>query len=342
MRQWCALSACLVVLSVSPDSANAQVFESIGVRALGMAGAFVAVADDASAVYWNPAGLATGAYFSALYDRVHDQALDDAEASGASQIGARRGAATSFALSTPVLGISHYRLQQSEIARLQPSAATMSGGRQDQGFDEVQVRSLTTRQTAVAVAQTLWTGLVGGVALKWIRGAAIAEAQPGRDAAGLLLDRVDDLVARGHSTFDVDVGGMLTSGRARVGVVVRNVRAPRFESPSGETFRLNRQVRAGGALTDGLLTIALDADLTRADTASGDRRSLALGGERWLSNRRLALRAGLRLSTVGAPRPVGAVGGSVMLRSRLYADGQVTLGDRGADRGWGVALRSAF
>ena len=28
-----------------------------------MGGAFVAVADDASAVYWNPAGIATGANF---------------------------------------------------------------------------------------------------------------------------------------------------------------------------------------------------------------------------------------------------------------------------------------
>ena len=35
-------------------------FEATGSRALGMAGAFVAVADDATAVWWNPAGLATG------------------------------------------------------------------------------------------------------------------------------------------------------------------------------------------------------------------------------------------------------------------------------------------
>ena len=35
-------------------------------RALGMGGAFVAVADDASATYWNPAGLVTGSVFSAV------------------------------------------------------------------------------------------------------------------------------------------------------------------------------------------------------------------------------------------------------------------------------------
>src|SRR5262245_19879932 len=37
--------------------AAAQTAEVVGTRALGMGGAFVAVADDPTAVYWNPAGL---------------------------------------------------------------------------------------------------------------------------------------------------------------------------------------------------------------------------------------------------------------------------------------------
>ncbi len=41
----------------SPARAAAQTAEVVGTRALGMGGAFVAVADDPSAVYWNPAGL---------------------------------------------------------------------------------------------------------------------------------------------------------------------------------------------------------------------------------------------------------------------------------------------
>ena len=43
---------------------SAQIYETVGIRAQGMAGAFVAVADDSTATWWNPAGLATGAYFS--------------------------------------------------------------------------------------------------------------------------------------------------------------------------------------------------------------------------------------------------------------------------------------
>ena len=48
--------AILFVLGCCPW-ALAQPYESLGVRALGMGGAFVAVADDATAAYWNPAGL---------------------------------------------------------------------------------------------------------------------------------------------------------------------------------------------------------------------------------------------------------------------------------------------
>ena len=42
-----------------------------GSRAAGMGGAFVAVADDASAVYWNPAGFAAGSFFSLVARPLH-------------------------------------------------------------------------------------------------------------------------------------------------------------------------------------------------------------------------------------------------------------------------------
>ncbi len=64
----CALSPFLHCCSF-PRS-GAQTFGGIGVRAEGMGGAFVAVADDASAVYWNPAGIATGSTFDFQISRV--------------------------------------------------------------------------------------------------------------------------------------------------------------------------------------------------------------------------------------------------------------------------------
>lgn len=61
-RQWQALLA-LVFVFIFASSLHAQNFENLGVsvgsgaRALGMGGAFIAVADDATAASWNPAGL---------------------------------------------------------------------------------------------------------------------------------------------------------------------------------------------------------------------------------------------------------------------------------------------
>ena len=49
-----------ILLLAAPALVNAQGMETVGIRALGMGGAFVAVADDATATYWNPAGLVTG------------------------------------------------------------------------------------------------------------------------------------------------------------------------------------------------------------------------------------------------------------------------------------------
>ena len=71
----------------------------VGVRAAGMGGAFTAVADDASAVYWNPGGLASGAFFGLTID------YNTAD----------RGSAGTIALATPPLGLSYYRTATGEL-----------------------------------------------------------------------------------------------------------------------------------------------------------------------------------------------------------------------------------
>jgi hypothetical protein len=83
-----------------------------GVRAAGMGGAFTAVADDASAVFWNPAGLASGAFFSLVLDR-----------------NGGGGASTSLlALSTPPLGLSYYRTATGHGPGDQPSLVAHHAG----------------------------------------------------------------------------------------------------------------------------------------------------------------------------------------------------------------------
>src|SRR5690242_9863605 len=69
MSIWLRYLSIALTLLATARPAVAQTFKIVGTRAAGMGGAFVAVADDASATYWNPAGLALGRVFSAVLDR---------------------------------------------------------------------------------------------------------------------------------------------------------------------------------------------------------------------------------------------------------------------------------
>src|SRR5207237_4324695 len=93
----------------------AQSDDAVGVRAQGMAGAFTAIAEDATATWWNPAGLAGGAYFNAILEIGHlrEPAVDH-DATGAA-VPAWRIGTGGLAVAFPALGLSYYRLKISEI-----------------------------------------------------------------------------------------------------------------------------------------------------------------------------------------------------------------------------------
>ena len=110
-------------------------------------------------------------------------------------------------------------------------------------------------------------------------------------------------------------------------------------------LELERLFRAGIAVraTEDLI-VSLDADLTRStDLASDERRSLAGGAEQRFWQRRAAVRGGFRVSTTGETRPVLTAGGSIALRSGLYADAYAAFGLDETERdAFGVGLRVAF
>src|SRR5439155_5131656 len=155
----------LVLLSlvsvVATPAAYAQVYESVGIRALGMAGAFVAAADDAEATWWNPAALAGGAYFSGVieYGAAQDPraAVDPAGAALPSWRSSARGVTLAF----PSLGLSYYRLQ---INQIQPFGATAGNGlgREDRGRAPVRLSSLLLQQFGATVGQSVGQHVVFG------------------------------------------------------------------------------------------------------------------------------------------------------------------------------------
>jgi hypothetical protein len=90
------------------QAAGAGGMEVLGVRAQGMAGAFVAVADDATAAYWNPAGLGTGDFFSLAVERSHVSLPPVEGVTPALRTG-------TVLIGTPPLGAGYYRLGDTHV-----------------------------------------------------------------------------------------------------------------------------------------------------------------------------------------------------------------------------------
>ena len=336
-----AVALAFVLLMALPVHASAQSFEAVGLRALGMGGAFVGVADDASATFWNPAGLVTGPLASAVVETGRSGYEDAAvPAGGGSPPGTLewfRQGGTLVALGTWPLGATFYRLPVSSARVVTAGPVPAPVG------TAADLARLTTTHVGVNVLQTIVSGLHVGTAIKYVHGSAgTAGLAP---APGDPLAAAGDLQARGTSRFDMDAGVIADIRRLRLGLTVRNLFTPEFETPTdGVRLELPRQVRAGASVrpTTGLI-VSVDADLTTVEDLTGDRRSLALGAEQRFWQERAAVRGGFRVSTTGASRPVATAGGSISIRSGIYADGYVAIGvDQASADGFGVGLRVAF
>ena len=330
------LNVFTVLLAVGSTPVAAQPFEVAGHRALGMGGAFVAVANDSTATWWNPAGLATGPFLDVAFGRVAGVADRRFPAS--------RTGLWSFSLGTPPLGISYYRLKITDIRAALPTAPA-EAGREDRTAGEG-LRSLTISQFGATVLHTITTGVTAGATVKYVRGTArmrgFDPADAGVEIPGL-LDAGDDLEGgEADGALDVDVGLLAVRGGVRFGLTARNLSEPQF----GDR-RLPRQVRAGIAF-DGAaagtmpVMVSVDADLRRYDGATGDRRVIAFGAEHWLQPRRIAIRGGARFNTVGEHDRTVTAGASVAARAGLFLDGHAAVGGDTGGRGWGVAARVSF
>lgn len=346
----CAFMAAAALL-IAPGIAGAQTADGVGVRAQGMAGAFTAVADDASATWWNPAGLgawnssgsAGGSYLNAVLDLGSLREPSAQSGSGAGPGPAWRVAAGGVSVGSPALGLSYYRMRISEIQPIS-SIAGPSGGRQDQGIADVHLRSLVLHQFGATVGQSVGEHLIVGSTLKLVHGGLGAAARP---AAEVSLDQAAELDGPGETHAGVDVGAMAVAGEVRLGLTVRNLTEPEFGSGS-DTVTLRRHARGGiawlsgahGAL--GTVTVSADADLTTQVTALGDERRVAAGIEASTLGRRVSARGGVGASTVGSRRTSVSAGLSAAIQRGTYVDVAVTSGPDQARAGWGLALRVTF
>jgi len=325
----CATLLCLVV------PVNAQTLEAVGERALGMGGAFVAVANDSSATWWNPAGLADGPFF----DLSIGHAVDDHHA----EFPAGRHRTWGFSLGTPVIGASVYRLEFAEAAKGVPIGAAPAS-RQD-GEALVGLGSWSGSSFGATIAQTLVDGVHAGATVKYVRGTFRTGTADFATSPEAALDEAGDLEGgKTEGQFDFDVGVLANLGAVRLGVLVRNVLAAEF---AGGAFTLPRQARAGVAVSaeqlgGPSLTISADADLQAYATGEGMRRIIAVGAEQRLAGKRVGLRAGMRFNQVGQAERAVTAGASVAVRSGVYLEAHVVGGGSPAEQGWGTGVRVSF
>ncbi|HWW87656.1 MAG TPA: conjugal transfer protein TraF [Vicinamibacterales bacterium] len=325
------------LLALWPVRAAAQSGTGIGVRAQGLAGAFTAVADDATATWWNPAGLATGAIFNAV---VEFDGFEEPRAGSSSSgvVPSWQLSAGGLSVAFPAFGLSYYRLRLSEI-QANPTIGVPNASRQDQGTADVRLRSLVLNQFGATVGQSLGGHLVVGSTLKLVRGSLGVAVRSG---SGVSLDDASALDGSGETHAGLDMGAMATWGSIRLGLVARNVTQPTFGAGS-DSMTLKREVRAGVAATPTSdVTVAFDADLTTHPTAVGDERQAAAGLEVWSRDRRLGVRGGISASTVGSARSSASGGASWALRHGVYIEGAGTVGADNARRGWGFDLRVTY
>lgn len=165
-------------------SVYAQSAPPIGVRAAGMGGAFTAVADDGTAPFWNPAGLASGAFVGLTADF---NALD-------------RQGGLFLGLATPPLGLTYYR-----------TTSTVPGSSDRNG--------LVVQHAGVTVVQSLGDrGLAAGATLKYVHGNGANAFDA--DAGVMLSGSLGQIGVTVHNLFAPSLGDVQLDRRVRAGVAV--------------------------------------------------------------------------------------------------------------------------
>jgi hypothetical protein len=320
-----ATGSIILIFTLFPALAAAQpAIESLGSRALGMGGAFVGVADDATAVFWNPAGIATGQPYGATieWNRLRFSDPDAPLVPGPMR---RDSTVTAFA-AWPV-GLSYSRVDSTQLV--------------DRGLGFLETEKLEIRQFGLTFVQTVVQGVVIGATGKYLRGTAGYAPALGADVEEA-LDIGDDLDIDSEGGWDVDAGIMADFVYARLGVTVKNLFEPDFGEIAANEITLKRQARLGLAVLPAAgVTLAMDVDLNTVGLRDGLRRMFALGGESRLGTR-LAVRAGVRWDLEGPKQTITAFGASVAVRPGMWIDGHASLSQHDGDRGFGVAFRSGY
>jgi hypothetical protein len=290
------------VTFVHARPAEAQPADALGVRAQGMGGAFTAVADDATAAWWNPAGLAGGSYFSSVLEYGHLPNPTDSTTKA-------------VFIAFPALGLSYYRLP---ISEMRPATSTGPGAaiRQDQG---------TLSELGVTVGQSLGNHFVVGSTLKVM---TAGQTHAGLDLGGMVtfgMARIGLSVRNvTEPTFGEGADALALKRQARAGFALST--GPRGVIGTGAVavdadltttvtaFGEQQRVALGGEIWTTQRVLGLRGGVSR-NLVGSEETSLSGGAS-------VAFRRQRSLTS--------------------YVDGQVTAGSDETPRSWSVGVRLTF
>jgi tetratricopeptide (TPR) repeat protein len=226
----------------------------VGARAMAMGGAFYGISDDATAAYWNPAGLA----------QLQRKELTTMQASLFQQT-----KLTYFAFAYPTKGGSTFALSMTEL--------------QGTGFENVDaVFDPATGEATSVTSNGNFNDQQQAIGLSW-----------GKDVTktvlfGMTVDQITrKLAGSSDNTKSLDIGVMKTMGTSyRVGLGLQNA----FSQTTGDTQdKYPVVLKFGNSLRLFKERLTLAADVDKTLNASFDLR---FGGEYWIS-RWFAFRFGL-------------------------------------------------
>lgn len=261
----CAAALSWMLLAVVPSSAFAAAGETgfaslklgVGARPMGMGSAYVALADDPTATYWNPAGLAQvrGTEVTAM----HDEWIQDFR---------QEYAAVGAPLGKGAMGFAFSGFYTSQLE----GRDEVGNFTRNFGFNDVTM--------AGAYGRPIATGLDGGIAVRYLR-----EMIDQQNASTVAVD----LGARyrvGASGLSLGAAVQNLGGKPKFDQGSSSVPMTAFDLPL--------TVRAGAALTRPLSSLHSVATITtEVRKARAEDARFNVGGELTYKER-LALRAGAK------------------------------------------------
>jgi hypothetical protein len=269
----------------------------VGARALGMGGVFVSIADDATAAYWNPAGLAQikKHAFSAMYSDSFDSGEGEFLSKGLVQYNFANYVQQIEGIGT--VGVSWIRLGVDDIPRttfFDTNGNDILGDFQDKNGNGVKEEGeLYIDRPQVA---EMFSNTDNAVLISYAR-----QLNPRVAVGGNLKLIRQSLFEYNGSGFGLDIGVMANPVQGlRIGAMLADATGTqiRWNTPDEPTFTRNARLRVGASYhvtlsALGQATIAADLETDRRDLEvdGGSEILYRFGLEYWLFHL-VALRIG--------------------------------------------------